>query len=90
MDRKDATREINRQDPGAFLKRAKKRGYICPKCGNGSGKDGDGIRVTIENGKFICEVSDGGGDYGGTWFCDIELLRYHIERYKQGLKGERL
>lgn len=48
-------------------------------------KDGDGIRVTIENGKFICEVSDGGGNYGGTWFCDIELLRYHIERYKQGL-----
>lgn len=47
--------------------------------------DGDGIRVTIENGKFICEVSDGGGDYGGTWFCDIELLRYHIERYKEVL-----
>lgn len=46
--------------------------------------NGDGIRVTIENGKFMCEVSDGGGDYGGIWFCDIELLRYHIENYKSG------
>ena len=53
-------------------------------------KEGNGIKAYIKDGKFICEVSDGGGDYGGTWFCDIELLRYHIERYKQGLKGEQL
>lgn len=47
--------------------------------------DGDGIRVTIENGTFICEVSDGGGDYGGTFFMDIGLLEYHIARYRVGV-----
>lgn len=48
-------------------------------------KEGNGIKAYIKDGKFICDVSDECGNAGGEWFCDIELLRYHIERYKQGL-----
>ena len=51
-------------------------------------KEGNGIRVYIKDGKFICDVLDECGNAGGEWFCDIELLRYHIENYKHGLKGE--
>lgn len=52
-------------------------------------KEGNGIKAYIKDGKFICDVVDECGNAGGEWFCDIELLRYHIERYKQGLKGEK-
>lgn len=48
-------------------------------------KEGNGIKAYIENGKFICDVQDEFGNVGGEWFCDIELLLYHIENYKQGL-----
>lgn len=42
MDRQQAKDYINSQEP-IYLQRAKKTGYICPVCGNGSGKDGTGI-----------------------------------------------
>ena len=42
MDRKQAIEFINRQTPD-YLQKAKKTGYVCPVCGNGSGKDGTGI-----------------------------------------------
>jgi len=48
-------------------------------------KEGNGVKAYIKDGKFICDVVDECGNAGGEWFCDIELLRYHIERYKQGL-----
>ena len=51
-------------------------------------KEGNGIKVYIKDGKLICDVLDECGYAGGEWFCDIELLLYHIENYKQGLKGE--
>ena len=40
---------------GVIVK-AKKFGYICPFCGNGSGKDGTGIKPTDDNGttRFHC------------------------------------
>lgn len=47
-------------------------------------KDGNGIRVYIKDGKFICDVRDEWSESGGEWFCDIELLRYHIENYEAG------
>ena len=62
MDRKDATLEINKQNPGAFLKLAKKRGYICPLCGNGTGKDGDGIVRNPKDGKYKCFKCGFSGD----------------------------
>lgn len=43
MQRDEAVKEIKSQSPDAFLERARKRGWICPACGNGSGRDGDGI-----------------------------------------------
>lgn len=46
-------------------------------------KDGDGIKVYIKDGKFICDSVCEGGFCGEEWFCDIELLRYHIENYKK-------
>lgn len=42
---KELERELLKKDP-LFLPRAKKIGFICPKCGNGSGQDGTGIKVT--------------------------------------------
>ena len=42
---KELERELLKKDP-LFLPRAKKIGFICPKCGNGSGTEGTGINVT--------------------------------------------
>lgn len=39
-----AIERIRQQQP-TFLQAAKKKGYVCPKCGNGTGKDGDGITL---------------------------------------------
>ena len=98
MDRKDATREINRQDPGAFLKRAKKRGYICPKCGNGSGKDGDGIVRNPKDGKYKCfkcgfsgDVLDligaayGLSDFNGQFEKATDLYGITVDKYRTAL-----
>ena len=41
---KELERELLKKDP-LFLPRAKKIGFICPNCGNGSGQDGTGIKV---------------------------------------------
>lgn len=51
-------------------------------------KKGNGTKVYIKNGQLICDVQDECGYAGGEWFCDIELLKQHIENYKQRLKGE--
>lgn len=48
--------------------------------------NGDGANVFIKNDQLVVEITDDAGMSGGTWFCDIELLRYHIERYKEGLQ----
>lgn len=45
-------------------------------------KKGNGIKAYIKDGKFICDVADECGNAGGEWFCDIDLLKQHIERYK--------
>lgn len=45
MNRQEAEKEIKMRY-AEYLRPAKKRGtYICPKCGNGTGDDGDGISV---------------------------------------------
>ena len=43
-----------RQAEPSFLSKARKKGYVCPSCGNGTGADGDGI--TRHNGKYHCFV----------------------------------
>ena len=62
MDRNDATAYIKSQTPDAFLQKAKKHGYICPQCGNGTGKDGDGIVLNKKTGKYKCFKCGIGGD----------------------------
>ncbi len=42
MNRQDAKDYIRQQEP-FFLEKAKRTGWICPYCGNGSGANGDGI-----------------------------------------------
>lgn len=44
---------INNQEP-TFLLSAKRKGFVCPDCGNGSGKDGDGITRNPADGRFHC------------------------------------
>lgn len=45
---KELERELLKKAPDRFLSPAKKSGFICPKCGNGSGTDGTGIEVNKE------------------------------------------
>lgn len=60
----------NRQDARDYinsllvteLQPARKRGYICPLCQNGSGADGDGI-VTKDGKHYTCYVCGFSGDY---------------------------
>ena len=40
---KELTKRLKYENPGLILRKARKTGYICPKCDNGSGETGDGI-----------------------------------------------
>ena len=48
---------------------------------------GNGVSVYIDDGKLFVEVGDEGGWSGGEWECDIDVLKDHIAKYEQGLKG---
>lgn len=74
MNREEAKAELKIREPD-FLTQAKKRvngsvTYICPKCQNGTGKDGDGIALDpkAKNGKrwkcFACGINE---DIIGLW-----------------------
>lgn len=54
MTRENAMEYIKQQSPDAFLSKAKKRGFVCPKCGNGTGSDGDGIVKNPHDGRYHC------------------------------------
>lgn len=43
MRKEEAIQWLRQQSPERFLQSARKRGWLCPVCGNGSGKSGDGI-----------------------------------------------
>lgn len=63
MTRENAMEYIKQQSPAAFLSKAKKRGFVCPKCGNGTGSDGDGIVRNPRDGRYHCfKCGDVGGD----------------------------
>jgi len=62
MQREDATRLIRSQSPDAFLHKARKRGWICPECHNGEGKDGDGIVLNKKTGSYKCFKCGFSGD----------------------------
>lgn len=48
-DREILKNVINRTEPNKFLAAAKNGGFICPICGNGSGKDATGVTPTLNN-----------------------------------------
>lgn len=52
MKREEAKEYILQQEP-TFLAKARRKGYVCPCCGNGTGKDGSGISKN-KNGKYKC------------------------------------
>jgi replicative DNA helicase len=55
MNRDEAKIFIKKQSPRNFLQLDKqKKGYICPYCGNGSGKKGDGIRKIPNKDTYKC------------------------------------
>jgi replicative DNA helicase len=53
--------ELKNQKP-SFLQVAKRKGFVCPACGNGSGKDGDGIAL---------DPTDPGGGHYKCFKCDL-------------------
>ena len=63
MTRENALEYLRQQSPDAFLLKARKRGYICPLCGNGSGTSGDGIVRNPRDGRYHCfKCGEVGGD----------------------------
>ena len=40
---KDLTERLKNENPGMILRKAKRKGHVCPICDNGAGADGDGI-----------------------------------------------
>lgn len=51
MNNDDLKAYINSQEP-VFLSDARHKGFVCPVCGNGRGKDGDGL--TRKDGRYHC------------------------------------
>lgn len=51
-------------------------------------KQGNGVSVWIDDGTLFVEIIDECGYACGEWECGIEILKYHIAKYEQGLKGE--
>ncbi len=43
-DNEKLTEQLKYEDIGRILRKARKKGHVCPICDNGSGTDGDGIR----------------------------------------------
>lgn len=83
FDSREAGKEYCRRQKPDFLPKAKKSGYVCPKCGNGTGSTGDGIALDKRDGAhykcFKC------GLYADT----IELygLHYGLSDDKDIFKG---
>lgn len=53
-----------------YLKPAK-RGYVCPKCGNGSGKDGTGAVISEDGTRLLCGKCQRG-------LTNIDILAAHL------------
>jgi len=82
MIRDDAIRNIKMQSPDAFLSKAKKRGWICPICQNGQGKDGDGIVKNPKSGNYKCFKCDWSGDIFDLIGKKFELSEFNEQFQK--------
>ena len=54
MQKDEIIRTIRTKFPDVFLQKARKRGWICPECHNGEGKDGDGIVLNKKTSTYKC------------------------------------
>ena len=84
MERVRAIEEIKRREP-TFLQVAKRKGFICPVCGNGKGKDGDGI---------VKDTSDKSGTHYKCFKCELyaDVIELYgkangIENFNEQLAG---
>lgn len=64
-EREKLMNAINSTNPDSFLTKAKNGGFICPICGNGSGKDATGIIPTFENGVWLYGCRRGNCHFNG-------------------------
>lgn len=85
MDRENAKDFINRQEP-TYLQRAKKTGYVCPVCGNGSGKDGTGITKDPNDREHPHYKCFNGAC--GLYADNLELIRayYNLQDFNEALQ----
>ena len=60
MQWNEVVEALKKQDIGRFLQKARVRGHICPCCGNGTGRDGDGIM--LHAGHYKCFRCGKSGD----------------------------
>ena len=60
-----------------LLESARNSGYVCPKCGNGTGEDGTGIEFDLVNDgyKGYCHKC-----YGHFDVFDLIALKYHYSK----------
>lgn len=68
-DREILKDAINKTDPNNFLTPAKNGGFVCPVCGNGSGKDATGVTPTLDNDVWLY------GCRRGDCLCNGDLLK---------------
>lgn len=85
MDREYVKDFINRQEP-TYLQRAKKTGYVCPVCGNGSGKDGTGITKDPNDREHPHYKCFNGAC--GLYADNLELIRayYNLQDFNEALQ----
>lgn len=63
MDRNEAKAFIKKQSPKSFLEMdGQNKGCVCPFCGNGSGKKGDGLRKIPNSDTYKCFSCDKAAD----------------------------
>lgn len=80
MYRQEAIQYI-KSNATQYLKPAKKKGYICPICGNGTGADGDGI-TSKDKIHYTCFK----GCFSNSDIIDIIGLEYGISDFNSKLK----
>lgn len=82
MNTQRAKDQINNKKPD-YLQKARRTGYVCPSCGNGTGKNGDGIIVdprSTGHPHYKCYKC-------GLYADNLELIskRFDLKDFKQTL-----
>lgn len=81
MDRESAINYIRTQDPSAFMQKARKKGFVCPLCNNGTGSNGDGIVRNPHDGRYKCFKCGAGGDV-----IDLIGMQFNLDDFNDQLK----